>query len=418
MHYNNLTAIDFFCGMGGSSTGATYAKVSVTHAANHEKTAIDCHAANHPQTEHDLVNLQTCNVDRYPKHPTFALFSPECRAHTVASGKVKPTLYKQLNLLEDEIIDPLAERSRLTAYEVVRFTQYLQPAFAIVENVIEFTKYHLFEKWLHEITSLGYNYKLLSLNSQFLGVPQSRDRLFVVFWLKSIPTPNLNHQPLAHCGCCNKQILATQWWKNPKTKVGRYKQQYLYICTTCSQQLAKAVIVNPYVKNAASIIDWDLKAKIIGDRITPLSPNTLKRIAHQLQKYQSTPFITSYYSSGGAAAISQPLPTITTHEKHALVIPPFLVQYYSRSDATSSIDQPLPTITTNPRHALAIPHSEKVEDCGFRMLDTHELKLGMGFNNETILLGNKKTKVKLLGNAVTPAVMTWIVKQCVESMRE
>lgn len=436
MKNQNITAIDFFCGMGGSTTGAKTAGISVTHAANHEKTAIKCHAANHPNTEHDLVNLKTCNVDRYPKYPTFALFSPECRAHTVASGKVKPTLHKQLNLLEDEVIDQNAEQSRLTAYEVVRFTQYLQPKFAIVENVVEFNKYHLFNKWLREITSLGYKYKILSLNSQFFGVPQSRDRMFVVFWKKSLPTPNLNHAPGAYCTGCNSKINATQWWKRATCKIGKYKQQYLYICTECSQRLAKPVTVTPDINNAASIIDWSIEAPIIGKRNTPLSPNTLNRIRQQLEKYKNTPFITSYYSSGGAAAVGQPLPTITTHEKHALVIPPpFLVQYYSRDDATSSIDKPLPTITlrvshipghvtipakwltNNPRHALAVPHSFHVEDCGFRMLDVNELKLGMGFTSETILIGSKKVKVKLLGNAVTPAVMTWIITQCIEAIK-
>lgn len=402
--------------MGGSSTGATNAGVKVTHAANHEKSAIECHSANHPNTEHDLVNLQTCNVDRYPKYPTFALFSPECRAHTVASGKVKLTLYKQLNLLEEEIIDPIAEQSRLTAYEVVRFMQYLRPAFAIVENVVEFNKYHLFDRWLHEIRSFGYNSSLQSLNSQFFNVPQSRDRLFIVFWLKSLPPPKLDYQPIAQCDKCNAQINATQWWKDRTSKVGKYKQQYLYIYPACSHARAKPIVVDPHVKSAASIIDWNLKVTTISDRTKELSPNTLKRIALQLEKYRTIPFITSYYSSGGAATINQPLPTITTRERHALVIPPFLVQYYSRSDATSNIDKPLPTITTNPRHALAIPHSLNVEDCGFRMVDTHELKLGMGFNNETILLGSKKTKVKLLGNAVTPPVIAWIITQCIESL--
>lgn len=415
--YKDITGIDFFCGMGGSTTGATAAGIRVTHPANHEKTAIKCHEANHPDTEHDLVNLQTCCVDRYPKYPTFVLFSPECQAHTVASGKVKPALHKQLNLLEDEVIDHSAEQSRLTAYEVVRFVQYLQLKFAIVENVVEFSKYHLFNKWLHEITSLGYKYKILSLNSQFFGVPQSRDRVFVVFWRKSLSTPNLDHTPGAYCTNCNSRENATQWWKKPTYKVGKYKQQYLYICTECSQKLAKPVLVNPDINSATSIIDWSMEAPLIGKRGTPLSPNTLNRIRLQLEKYKNTPFITSYYSSGGAAAVDRPLPTITTHEKHALVIPPFLVQYYSRDDATSDINKPLPTITTNPRHALAIPHSFSVNDCGFRMLDIHELKLGMGFSNNTILLGSKKVKVKLLGNAVTPAVMTWIISQCIEAIK-
>ena len=48
----SLTCTDFFCGMGGSSTGLSEAGFDVKVAANHWDRAIETHSANHPDTEH------------------------------------------------------------------------------------------------------------------------------------------------------------------------------------------------------------------------------------------------------------------------------------------------------------------------------------------------------------------------------
>ena len=48
------------------------------------------------------------------------------------------------------------------------------------------------------------------------------------------------------------------------------------------------------------------------------------------------------------------------------------------------------------------PISLDVDDAGFRMLEPHEIQLGMGFAADYLLLGSKRDKVKQAGNAVTP----------------
>lgn len=56
------TATDFFCGMGGSSTGLARAGFEVKLAANHWDRAIETHAANHPNTEHLLGDIQAVDL--------------------------------------------------------------------------------------------------------------------------------------------------------------------------------------------------------------------------------------------------------------------------------------------------------------------------------------------------------------------
>ena len=51
-----ITMTDFFCGAGGSSTGAvSTGAVEVTLASNHWTKAIEVHAANHPRTDHRML---------------------------------------------------------------------------------------------------------------------------------------------------------------------------------------------------------------------------------------------------------------------------------------------------------------------------------------------------------------------------
>lgn len=57
-----------------------------------------------------------------------------------------------------------------------------------------------------------------------------------------------------------------------------------------------------------------------------------------------------------------------------------------------------------------------LEDCGFRMIQPHEIQAAMAFPETYKVLGNKRDKVRQLGNAVTPPVMRMLVERCVKSL--
>lgn len=88
---------------------------------------------------------------------------------------------------------------------------------------------------------------------------------------------------------------------------------------------------------------------------------------------------------------------------------PFLIVYYGTdgSGGWQTVDRPLRTITTLDRFAYVRPSIKGHE---MRMLQPEELKLAMGFP-ETYKLnhGNRRDKVKLMGNAVCPPVMMAVV---------
>jgi site-specific DNA-cytosine methylase len=83
---SGLTITDLFCGAGGSGLGAAAAGYQLVIAANHWQLAIDTHATNFPDAEHDCADISQVNPRRYPA--TDVLWaSPECTNHSQAKGR-------------------------------------------------------------------------------------------------------------------------------------------------------------------------------------------------------------------------------------------------------------------------------------------------------------------------------------------
>ncbi len=546
-----LTLTDMFCGAGGSSLGAHAAGVTPKMALNHWRLAIETHNHNFPEVDHDCTDIQACNPRRYPS-TDILLASPECTNHSLAKGVARR--HAAQGLLFGGEIDPAAERSRATMWDVPRFAEVHRYRAVIVENVPDARRWECWEAWLMAMRSLGYDHRALYLNSQFFGVPQSRDRLFVVFWRQGNPVPDLDFRPRAVCPECGP-VEAVQSWKDIRRQWGRYGRsgQYVYRCPKC------AVEVSPGIVPAAAAIDWTLTAPRIGDRTTPLKPKTVTRIEAGLRRFagrhlvvgnytpgwtrpadgapfgtvttadhQSVctvpePFLTSYYGNGGATGTGEPIPTVSTVDRFGMVCPPFVVQtaHPSAENERKSFpsDGPMPTQTARQELAVCVPmvmetrgqhrllpaetepigavtscatqhwlinapmvveakqnvtpkftseplgtvvaggnhhyllnvplivqmrsgqtaqpvteplstltaHAVNhylltqqgiptVDDCGFRMLEPHEIQSAMAFEREYRILGNKREKIRQLGNAVTPPVMRWIVERVVTSL--
>lgn len=552
-----VTVTDQFCGAGGSSLGASLAGAEIKLALNHWKLAIETHNTNFPDTDHDCTDISACDPRRYSS-TDILITSPECTNHSLAKGKIRKW-QQQLDMFGQLRLDPAEERSRATMWDVCRFAEAHHYRIVIVENVVEARHWATFPAWLHAMDLLGYDHQIVYLNSMHAHpTPQSRDRMYVVFWKKSLRKPNLDIRPLARCPACGRAVAAVQSWKNPRKPWGKYRAQYVYRCPECAGE------VTPYYYCAANAIDWSLPAPRIGDRARPLKEKTLKRIRVGLEKFgrqailmdyvhtsrqdrhqdmvwtvdramrtqlgihthalvtppflvdlaythghnQRTagldeatptqtsrqtqalvlpflvslnhsdvergrslaealptvmpqgnpalciapylvdlrgenaprlpsdalstvcgsgnhhamvvpPFLTSYYGQMQHSGIDDALPTQPSIDKHALVVPPFIVSYYTRltgqQAAVSGIDEAAPTVPGRAVHYLAQPgETPAVEDCGFRMLQPHEIGAAMAFPADYIVLGNQREKVKQYGNAVTPPVLKMIMERCLE----
>lgn len=252
-----LTLTDLFCGAGGSSTGAIAVPgVTVRIASNHWDLAVETHNTNHPGADHLCADLAAVDPRRFPR--TDLLWaSPECTNHSVARGRKRADT--QPDLFGEVLPDAAAERSRATMWDVPRFAEVHRYQAVVVENVVDAWHWEPFRAWLMAMDSLGYDHHVVFLNSMHAqafgpGAPQSRDRMYVVFWRKGNQRPGIERvtAPTAVCPM-HGDVRARQVFKRAdRTPWGRYRQQYVYTCSTrgCHQ------IVEPHYRPAAEIIDW------------------------------------------------------------------------------------------------------------------------------------------------------------------
>lgn len=167
-----MKAIDLFAGAGGFSTGASMAGINVVWAANHWQSAVGIHAANHPKTHHVCQDLHQADWSRVPSHDIL-LASPCCQGHSKARGKASN--------------NPQHDESRSTAWAVVSAAEVHRPEIALVENVPEFLDWSLYPAWKHAMEALGYQLSPHIIDAANHGVPQHRERLFLVMSRSKAP---------------------------------------------------------------------------------------------------------------------------------------------------------------------------------------------------------------------------------------
>ena len=108
---------------------------------------------------------------------------------------------------------------------------------------------------------------------------------------------------------------------------------------------------------------------------------------------------------------AQPMRTVTAKADTA-VVAAFLTAYYG-SDQDTPADEPLHTVTTKPRFALVmvdgVPHA--IADIGMRMLQPRELYTAQGFPLNYIIERcadgrplSKAAQVRMCGNSVSPVL--------------
>lgn len=348
---NGELIVDNFAGGGGASTGIELATgYSVDIAINHDPEAIRMHKVNHPNTEHYCENVwavdpaKACNG-----HPVgLAWFSPDCKHFSKAKGG-KP---KDKNI-------------RGLAWVALRWAGLVRPRVIMLENVEEFKtwgplnrRHHpikskqgrTFEKFVQQLTDLGYEVQFKELVAADYGAPTMRKRFFMIARCdgKPIIWPEPTHAP-ADSEEVKKGLL--------KPYVGAYTQ--LDFSLPCP-----------------SIFDTseEIKEKYGIRAVRPLAQKTMDRIARGLKKFvldNPEPFIIQCNHGGERRPndIREPMPTITGKHGYGIV-EPYMVQIGQTGftkDRSKDVREPLTTIVSKNEHCLISPtliqyHSETSKD--------------------------------------------------------
>ncbi len=365
-----LTVTDQFCGAGGSSLGATaIPDLNVYLAMNHWSLAIETHNTNFPDTYHDLADVSAVDPRRYPS-TDILVTSPECTNHSVAKGARRRR--KQMHLWEKEVVDPSAERSRATMWDVPRFAEFHQYNIIVTENVVDARQWVMWDAWIHAMDSLGYDHHIVYFNSMFAHLdprrvqtlhdfaPQSRDRMYVVFWKKGNKAPNLDFRPRAYCPTCEMEVGGVQAFKpTPAVRSlggrwGRYGDQYNYLCPTCANE------VNPYHFAAFNAIDWSLLAERIGDRKRPLKEKTIQRIEEGLRRFAGQYLMIelghSHAKNNRSRPLAGPFFTQTARQTQGVAIPLMIqLAYGNQKNCAEPVTGKMFTQTTAESVGLAMP---------------------------------------------------------------
>lgn len=470
-----ISLTDLFCGAGGSSTGAlSVPGVRVEMAANHSRHAIDTHQANHPDTRHDCADISQVVPTRYPR--TDILWaSPECTNHSGAKGVRREHGEWDDGLFAPDGTDEAAIRSRATMWDVVRFAEAHRYRIIIVENVVESRWWGpksrpgaVHDAWVASIKAWNYEHCTVYLNSMFAaalgdGAAQNRDRKYDFFWLAGDRAPDFDKwlRPWARCSQ-HGLIRAVQSFKTtkkctPLSPWGRYGagRQYVWRCPRVE---CRNAVVEPPTRPAADIIDWSLPATAIKDRtdagLDPLRPNTMRRIRAGFDAF-TRPYLVPVEGRDGKSpiCIDQPMRTCSTRNETGIALPPYLVELRGGSSSHRAVSEPLATVCAGGNHHgvvtapdMVLPYYgsssaqpagrplptvttvdgaaalyggavSAVEDMAFRMLDPAEYQAAMEFPADYILTpADKRTRVQMLGNAVTPNAARDLVAMAVEAL--
>lgn len=343
--------VDNFAGGGGASTGIELATgYSVDIAINHDPEAIRMHKTNHPNTKHyceDVWQVDPVKVCKgYPVG--LAWFSPDCKHFSKAKGG-KP---------KDKFIRGLA-------WVACRWAGLVRPRVIMLENVEEFKTWgplnrgkhpikskqgKTFEKFVQQLTDLGYEVQFRELVAADYGAPTMRKRFFLIARCdgKPITWPEPTHGPADSERVKNGRL---------KPYVGAYTQI-------------------DFSRPCPSIFDTSeqIKEKYGIRAVRPLAPKTMARIARGLKKFvleNPEPFIIQCNHGGERKPgdIREPMPTITGKHGYG-VVEPYMVQIGQTgfaADRSKDVREPLTTIVSKNEHCLISPlliqyHSETVKD--------------------------------------------------------
>lgn len=250
-----LRGIDLFSGGGGFTTGAKAAGINMVWAANHWGLAVDIHEKNHPEVKHACQDVEQADWRMVPEHDIL-LASPACQGHSPARGKEQPH----------------HDARRSTAWAVISALEYHRPLAGVVENVPEFlTKWALFPAWKAAAEALGYAVSPHIVDAANHGVPQHRERMFLLLTRSKAP-------------------------------------------------LVLDLPQRPYVP-ASEIIDFSDSCRWSRVDKPGRSPATLARISRGRQSFGDR-FVMPYYSNGSGLtgrSLARPLGTITTRDRWAVV---------------------------------------------------------------------------------------------------
>ena len=157
-----MRAVDLFCGCGGMSLGFQNAGVEIAAAFDNWDPALNIYNANftHQAYKHDLYDDDTIELLK-SYAPDLIFGGPPCQDFSIAGKR------------------NMGKRANLT----IRFAEIvtsIKPKWFVMENVYNIERMPVLPKAIEIFKSAGYGLTTKILNASYCGVPQTRQRFFMI----------------------------------------------------------------------------------------------------------------------------------------------------------------------------------------------------------------------------------------------
>ncbi len=408
----NGLVIDCFAGGGGASIGIEMATgTQVDIAINHDEGAIRMHKSNHPDTLHLTEDIFKVDLKKYVNGQHVALMwaSPACQGFSKARAR--------------EYAD---NQLRILPWSVFKHARAIKPDVIIMENVVEIQTWgpldengkiikerqgEEYNKFISKMKAIGYDFDSRELVAADYGAPTIRKRWYAIFRRdgKPIVWPENTHSENGENGL--KKWVPVSSVLN-LDNVGRsipHRVRPLALKTVerIRKGMEKFIFQsdNPYLILIGDGTYCHEKDFITDDSVFKMHClETHKRAIHSEHVIKRDTLVL-----GGAR-----IDSVT----NSSWMGQFIIEYYGQSIG-QSISDPLHTIVTKDRFALVtvLGNDTNIIDVYMRMLTPEELKLAQGFPDDYIIdhdiLGKKlsvKEQVLRIGNSVVPKMAQILVE--------
>jgi len=157
-----MKIVDLFCGCGGMSLGFQNASYEILGAYDNWQPAIDIYKANfsHPIYDSDLYSDEALSHIRN-LNPEMIIGGPPCQDFSIAGNR------------------EIGKRGNLT----IRYAEIIatiKPEWFVMENVYNIERMPVLPKAIEIVKKAGYGITMQVLDASLCGVPQSRQRFFMI----------------------------------------------------------------------------------------------------------------------------------------------------------------------------------------------------------------------------------------------
>ena len=184
--FNVKNAIDLFCGCGGLSKGFELAGTNIILGCDQDKNFLETWKNNHKGipilgnlTEKLTKNKILSEIKKKLKNKKLDMIigGPPCQGFSTAGWRLAGD---ERNKLWNDYLD---------------IVKRIKPKYFLIENVVGLLtsmnkSKNVVENMKNAFSKIGYNFKYKKIESQFLGVPQIRKRIFIFGALKDLEMPD------------------------------------------------------------------------------------------------------------------------------------------------------------------------------------------------------------------------------------